>query len=185
MNNQVQSDLALAQKLKHEDHRSVAQIRRDAILGRNLLLEEQSLIQQNQQNQRDADLAQKLSLEEQKSAQQIHDDAVLARSLFNDAPLVTPIGVTVYEPEEIHLQDGFLLFKCPHCKSSCFVFEDEINCTIFVHAVTMAGQVYQHLKPEQLRDLRDSKTVIAGCAIQYEIISLGNGVYKAKVCYGR
>lgn len=65
---------------------------------------------------------------------------------------------------------NILYFKCPHCQENIIIYDNEINCGIFRHAVYKSNyqQVEPHLPKEQCDNLIKSDLVY-GCAKPFRI----------------
>jgi hypothetical protein len=162
--NYVDEDWALAHKLEREEEELAKQFERDLALAREFAERETP----------------------QYEVKYNPNDRAIAESLANEYLIADQFGAVVYDADEIHVNEyGTLLFKCPHCGDRCSVNQNEINCTIFTHAVTENGQVNPHINAESALALKNSGAVINGCALQYTLVTLREGVYKAEICSGR
>lgn len=64
----------------------------------------------------------------------------------------------------------FYLFACPHCGGAVQVLENEVNCTIFRHAVLKAnGQQISPHTPKAECDRLDSERLVEGCAKPFRL----------------
>lgn len=75
-----------------------------------------------------------------------------------------------------------LIFSCPHCLEEVIVFENEINCTIFRHAVYKENmqQINPHTPKEDCDKLVNEDKVF-GCAKPFKIIK-ENNIYDVEIC---
>jgi hypothetical protein len=88
-------------------------------------------------------------------------------------------AVTVVPTEEGRL----LLFLCPNCQDSIIVYENDINCKIFRHAVfkeTME-QIGPHTSKEECERLLEHNKIF-GCSKPFRIDTDTNGNYIVSVC---
>lgn len=79
--------------------------------------------------------------------------------------------------------DKCYIFECPHCNHYIQVFENEINCQIFRHAVLKLNmeQINQHSSKEYCDKVVEDNLVY-GCAKPFRIFQ-ENGLWAyAEVC---
>lgn len=88
------------------------------------------------------------------------------------------------EEEELtmkQIREDPTLFKCPHCRIPIYVKEGEMNCTIFICAVTSKGQMYQH-NEKAAKDALAAGKLVVGCSKQFRFDS---DTRKMVACTGR
>jgi hypothetical protein len=76
----------------------------------------------------------------------------------------------------------YILIECPHCKEQIQIFKNEINCSIFRHAVfkdTME-QVNPHLSKDECERLKEADRVF-GCCKPFKIVIKDNQYY-GEIC---
>lgn len=145
---------------------------------------------------------------EQKETLDTSNDEILAREYQEngwmpvvevDARLADAVATHLRKQEEeelttkmlysgvdgIVVQDGWLIYTCPHCGQFITTSVNEINCTIFRHGITEAGQIGQHLSEEQAQATLASNAKKYGCGKQYLLERQTNGNYRAVTCTGR
>jgi hypothetical protein len=68
-----------------------------------------------------------------------------------------------------------LIFKCPNCLDEVIIFENEINCGIFRHAIYKLNgkQIAPHASKEECNELINNN-LIYGCAKPFQIIKKNN-----------
>ena len=80
------------------------------------------------------------------------------------------------------MEDGMLLFECPHCSQLVQISIAELNCKIFRHAVykNTMHQVDPHMGKEDCDRLFMS-SLVWGCAKPFRVIER-DGVYSVEKC---
>jgi len=76
----------------------------------------------------------------------------------------------------------YIIIICPHCLGQIQIYKNEINCSIFRHAVfkdTMQ-QVHPHLSKDECEKLKLENKVY-GCCKPFKII-FDNNNYQAIIC---
>jgi hypothetical protein len=77
----------------------------------------------------------------------------------------------------------YIIVECPHCNGQIQIFKNEINCTIFRHAVfkNTFQQVNPHASQQECEQLLQSGRVV-GCCKPFKINRKNGGEYEAVIC---
>jgi hypothetical protein len=77
-----------------------------------------------------------------------------------------------------------ILIQCPHCNSYVVIFQNEINCAIFRHAIRK--DTYQQIDPHTSQDECErllSENAVFGCAKPFKLVKNNNcDKYTAEQC---
>jgi hypothetical protein len=85
---------------------------------------------------------------------------------------------------DVKINNGQLIFKCPHCQDDIIVFLNEIFCKIFRHAIFKHNfeQVNPHLSKNECDKLIQNN-MIFGCCKPFEIIIENNEYFVIQCDY--
>jgi len=77
----------------------------------------------------------------------------------------------------------YIVIECPHCQGHIQIFKNEINCTIFRHAVykNTFQQVNPHASKEECERLINEGKIL-GCCKPFKINMKMNGDYEVVIC---
>lgn len=78
---------------------------------------------------------------------------------------------------------NLLIFNCPHCNDFIHVYENEINCTIFRHAIYKDNyeQINPHTPKSECNRLA-SENLVYGCAKPFRILKNNENKYYIQIC---
>ena len=76
------------------------------------------------------------------------------------------------------MSDEYNIISCPHCNDSVLIYNNELNCRIFRHAVykQTGEQVYPHLDQQSCENL-SKNDLVYGCCKPFEIITKDNKLF--------
>jgi hypothetical protein len=79
-------------------------------------------------------------------------------------------------------EGGILVFLCPHCGENIIVYEADIACAIFRHAIhkNTMEQINPHASKEECDRLVE-EGLVYGCAGPFRILKSGNS-YHIEIC---
>ena len=66
------------------------------------------------------------------------------------------------------MDDSYMVIKCPHCHEYIIIYNQDINCHIFRHAIYRSN--YQQINPHMSNNEADDlfqKGLIYGCGTQF------------------
>ena len=77
------------------------------------------------------------------------------------------------------MTDDYIIISCPHCNHSVLIYNNELNCRIFRHAVykQTGEQVNPHLDQQSCENL-SKNDLVYGCCKPFRI----TGENKAEIC---
>lgn len=83
---------------------------------------------------------------------------------------------------KVQIENGLLLFECPHCSQLVQVLLQQINCKIFRHAVYKQNmvQVNPHMREEDCKKLGDT---VYGCTKPFQLVVMGDSFVVEKCEY--
>jgi hypothetical protein len=84
----------------------------------------------------------------------------------------------------MNLNNDFLFFSCPHCNNFLIIHINDINCSIFRHAIFKNN--FQQINPHEKKEVCDflfNSDLIYGCGKPFKLIQFNNSYIIEKCDY--